>query len=295
MPRGGLRLRRARFSRRRVCHSRTTGCDLEETNGDHMPSNFLANSAEGYEAYMGRWSQRLAVPFLRFSGVPSRGRVIDAGCGTGSLTLALAAHSTLAAIEALDFEKKFVAALRKRTTDPRIRVQEGDVCALPYGDGEFDGIYSLLVLHFVSDPHLAVREMRRVLRPGATAAATVWANGGLESLRLFWDAIRLLEPKAAPRSKRPMTAEGELHAAFEAAGFTDVAATRLTISMEYATFDEFWDSTAFGQGTFGGFFDALPETRRDQLRDAVRTAYLAGRSDGAREYESTAWAVRGSA
>ncbi len=60
-----------------------------------MPSNFVANGAEAYDASMGRWSQRLATPFLDFAGVPSRGRVLDAGCGTGSLTLALAAHAEL--------------------------------------------------------------------------------------------------------------------------------------------------------------------------------------------------------
>lgn len=260
-----------------------------------MPSNFIAKGAEGYEAFMGRWSQRLAVPFLDFSGVPSGGRVLDAGCGTGSLTLALAARPDLTAIEALDFEENFVTALRQRTTDPRIRAHKGDVCALPYGDREFDGIYSLLVLHFVSDPHRAVREMRRVLRPGATAAATVWADGGLLSWRLFWDAIRPLEPEAAPPSKRPMTQEGELHAAFEGAGFTGVAATMLTIRMEYANFEDFWLPTAYGQGNFGSFFDALPEARRDQLRNAVRDAYLAGESDGPRGFVSTAWAVRGTA
>jgi SAM-dependent methyltransferase len=51
------------------------------------------------------------------------------------------------------------------------------------------GVYSLLVLHFVSDPHQALREMRRVLRPGGTAAATVWDNyGGMPSIRA--DALR---------------------------------------------------------------------------------------------------------
>jgi SAM-dependent methyltransferase len=260
-----------------------------------MPSNFVAKGADGYEAVMGRWSRRLAVPFLEFSGVPSLGRVLDAGCGTGSLTLALAARSDLAAIEALDFEENFVTALRKGTTDPRIRAQRGDVCALPYDDQEFDGVYSLLVLHFVSDPHRAVREMRRVLRSGATAAATVWANGGIPSWRLFWDAIRPLEPEVVPPSKRPMTDEGELHAAFESAGFTGIASTTLTIRMEYANFDDFWYPTAYGQGTFGGFFDALPEARRDRLRNAVRAAYLAGESDGPCVFASVAWAVRGAA
>ena len=265
-----------------------------------MPSNFIAKGADGYEAIMGRWSRRLAVPFLDFSGVPPRGRVLDAGCGTGSLTLALAAHADLVAIEALDFEENFVAALRQRSTDPRITAQQGDVCALPYGDEEFDGVYSLLVLHFVSDPHRAVREMRRVLRPGATAAATVWDNyGGMPSWRLFWDTILALEPEAAGKgatpAKRPLTGEGELRAAFESAGFAGVADTMLTIRMDYANFDDFWHPMVYGQGTFGSFFDTLSETRRDRLRDAVRAAYLAGDSDGPRGFASVAWAVRGTA
>jgi len=171
---------------------------------------------------------------------------------------------------------------------------------LPYADEEFDGVYSLLVLHFVSDPHRAVREMRRVLRPGGTAAATVWDNnGGMPSWRLFWDTIVALEPEAADkgptRTKRPMTGEGELRAAFESAGFAGVADTMLTIRMDYANFDDFWHPMVYGQGTFGSFFETLSETTRDRLRDAVRAAYLGGERDGSRGFASVAWAVRGTA
>jgi SAM-dependent methyltransferase len=264
-----------------------------------MSSNFIATGADRYEASMGRWSRRLAEPFLDFSNVPSCGRVLDAGCGTGSLTLALAAHPDLTAIEAVDFEEAFVTALRERTTDPRIMAQKADVCLLPHGDGTFDAVYSLLVLHFVSDPHQAVQEMRRVLRPGGTAAAAVWAYGGLPSWRLFWDTIIALEPEAADRSptraKRPMTDEGELRAAFEQAGFADIADTALALRMDYAHFEDFWYPKVYGQGTFGSYFDGLPETRRDRLKDAVRAAYLAGAGDGPREFMSVAWAVRGTA
>src|SRR5262245_22291805 len=103
--------------------------------------------------------------------------------------------------------------------------------------------------------------MRRVLRPGATAAATVWDNyGGMPSWRLFWDTIRAIEPEALtgkgaiPATKRPLTGEGELRAAFESAGFAGVADTMLVIRMDYTNFGDFWHPMAYGQGTFGSFF-----------------------------------------
>lgn len=259
-----------------------------------MPSNFVAKGAENYEASMGRWSRRLAVPFLDFAGVPSGGRVLDAGCGTGTLTLALAAYPGLEAIDALDFAEDFVAALRERANDPRIRARQGDVCALPYEAASFEAVYSLLVLHFVSDPDRAIAEMRRVLRPGGLAAATVWASGGMPSWRLFWDTVLVHEPTAdriAP-VRRPLTGGGELRVAFERAGFAQVVETTLTISMDYANFDDFWYPTAYGQGRFGAFFDGLPETRRNRLRDGVKAAYCAGEREGPRSFPSTAFAVR---
>src|SRR5687767_7950377 len=55
-----------------------------------MSSNFTATNAEGYELLMGRWSRHLAEPCLDFVGLPASGRVLDVGCGTASLTRAIA-------------------------------------------------------------------------------------------------------------------------------------------------------------------------------------------------------------
>ena len=125
---------------------------------------FIARGAQGYDSYMGRWSRRLAPLFLDFAGVAPGERVADIGCGTGNLSFALTARANIASIEAIDYEKQFVEAMRERNTDPRIRVQQGDACALPFAEVQFDRALSMLVLHFVSDAHRAVAEMHRLAR-----------------------------------------------------------------------------------------------------------------------------------
>src|SRR5689334_15283228 len=111
---------------------------------------------------MGRWSRRLAPLFIDFTGVTAGGNVLDVGCGTGSLTFALAQNDEIRGVRGLDFSPVYVAYARRRSTDPRIEFQTGDACALPFPDASFDHALSMLVLQFIPQPERAVREMRRV-------------------------------------------------------------------------------------------------------------------------------------
>lgn len=263
-----------------------------------MVSNFVARGSAGYEASMGRWSRRLAPLFLDFAGTAAGERVLDAGCGTGNLALELLARSDIASIEAIDFEADFVAALRQRNSDPRIVARQGDACALPFADASFDRALSMLVLHFVSDAPRAATEMHRVLRPGSVAAATVWDTyGGMPSQRLFWDTVAAIEPAAIERRAgsyfRPMTQPGELRHLFAAAGFVELDEALLTIRMDFADFDDYWQPLIGGQGTLKEFLAGLPQATGDRIHAAVRDAYLCQRPDGPRSFASTAWAIRG--
>ena len=166
-------------------------------------STFISADGDGYELMMGRWSRRLATPFIDFAGCADGEQVLDAGCGTGSLTFALAQRAKVAGIQAVDFSSVYVDFAKRRNTDPRIDIQVGDICALPFADGTFDRSLCMLVLHFVPQSDQAVAELARVTKPGGIAAAVVWdARGGLVSNRIILDIAAALDPSAVERRAR---------------------------------------------------------------------------------------------
>ena len=167
-------------------------------------STFIAADGDGYELTMGRWSRRLAEHFIDFAGAAYGEKVLDVGCGTGSLSFALAARAPDSAITGIDFSQAYIAYAKRKNMEARLVFESGDACAMPYADKSFDRVLSLLVLHYVREPNKAIAEMRRVARPGATVAATVWdARGGFIGNRIFFDTAAALDP-AAENHPRPL-------------------------------------------------------------------------------------------
>ncbi len=154
-----------------------------------MTSSFNVHDAAGYEQLMGRWSRKLAPKFIDFAGVADGEKVLDVGCGTGSLTFALADAARLEEIAAIDYSPVFVEEAIRRNTDPRIKIREADACALPFEDRTFDRAFALLVLHFVPEAGKAVAEMRAGASRRVVAAA-VWdhfrRNAGMRMMVERW-------------------------------------------------------------------------------------------------------------
>ena len=131
-----------------------------------MASRYTATDAQAYDRLMGRWSIRLAEELIGFAGVETGDRVLDVGCGTGSMALALAARPEPAAIVGIDIAAPYIAHASTRSADPRLTFLTGDAVALDFPTGSFDRCFSLLALNFMSDPVRALAGMRRLTCPG---------------------------------------------------------------------------------------------------------------------------------
>ena len=230
---------------------------------------------EGYEKVMGRWSRRLAPLLTRFGVIADGDRVLDVGCGTGSLTLALPQIADIASGTGIDLTEAYVEFSRAQNTDPRITFRAADARALPFEDNSFDRAFSMLVLQFIPDAARAVAEMRRVVRPGGTVTAAVWDSyGGMPHTRMVWDIAAALDPSIERRLFRPLSQPNEMANLWRDLGFVDVEQTSLLIRMEFSDFDDYWLPLT-SEGPLAQFINGLSASARATLTEHLRRAYVA--------------------
>lgn len=218
---------------------------------------------------MGRYSIPLAGLLVDTIDLTPGDRVLDLGCGPGALTGVLVDRIGKPGVSACDPSPSFVAECANRY--PGIDVRAGRAEAIPFDDSHFDAALAQLVLHFVTDPEKAARELRRVVRKGGAVAACVWDfEQGMQMLRAFWDAALLIDP-TAPDEARTMRfgRTGEIAGLLASVGFTDVTETTLTVSSAYESFDELWSGFLGGIGPAGSYCLSLDEDRRGALRQSL--------------------------
>jgi SAM-dependent methyltransferase len=132
------------------------------------------------------WLLPLYDPFLRWivreetfkrrlvheARIGSGHRVLDLGCGTGTLTLLVKRRHPDAEVRGLDGDPKALAIARQKASGERIEIlfDEGLSYDLPYPNGSFDRVLSSLVFHHLSreDKVRTLREVARTLKPGGT-------------------------------------------------------------------------------------------------------------------------------
>jgi SAM-dependent methyltransferase len=145
-------------------------------------------------------------------------RALDIGCGTGH-HLALLGRKGFS-VFGVDGSMDMVGHAHRN--NPTVGLGLADVDTLPFSSGEFDLTLSIEVLRYLPDVPRAVREMARVLRPGATCIVTA---SPLLSLNGYWLVNRLATSMPLPRFvrlKQFFLTSWHLRRIFVEEGFRDV-------------------------------------------------------------------------
>jgi SAM-dependent methyltransferase len=162
----------------------------------------------------------------RLRGLPGPGPVLDVGWGTGALTRRLRADRPDLWVIPVDLS----AGMRPEVV--------GEVDRLPFADGSAGAALAMQMLYYATDPATAVRELRRVLRPGGRlVASTNAAADKPQWARLWADTLRDLgvtDPPAYDRGDTRFDLEGGAALVREVFGAVEVYDHRYQIAVPEA-------------------------------------------------------------
>lgn len=263
--------------------------------GNTLPA-FAATEPDVYEHFMGRWSARLADPFLDFAGVEPGSRVLDVGCGTGTISFALAQRG--AKTVGVDASEPYLDGARRLRSHPHVTYEHGDAGHLPYPDASFDACVSTLVIDVVPDVDLVAGEMRRVTRPGGVVACGTFDFwGGNAALDLVLDTGAVLDEgirtlRSQIKARPIVWANGQADL-WRRVGIVDVMEVPIVLSFDYTDFEDYWSSWSTGPTRIAQRLMAVPSDLRSDIEQHVRAGYLAGLPDGPRSFAAIVRAVRG--
>ncbi|MFN7995052.1 MAG: methyltransferase domain-containing protein [Bryobacteraceae bacterium] len=240
----------------------------------------------------------MAPRLVDFAGLPEKGRILDVGSGTGALAFAVGERHGQARIVGIDPSSQYVSYAGSRNPfGDRVTFEVGDAQQLHFADSSFDAAASLLVFNFIPDPAKALREVRRVTKPGGVISAAVWDYGkGMQMLRIFWDAAIAVNPAAGKLDEKnmPLCRAGELSALWRQQRLQDIREQPIDVIMTFTSFADYWEPFLLGQGPAGAYAHGLSRDALEALRGHIKNRLAASSESAAIHLQARVWCVRGS-
>jgi ubiquinone/menaquinone biosynthesis C-methylase UbiE len=165
-----------------------------ETTGNVKWRRYWDKHSNSYDAQMRFWDRVLFKDSRTWTCSRAIGNILEVAVGTG---LNLPYYPAEARITGIDFSPAMLEIARRRSSelDRTVELRDADAHALPFPDDSFDTVVCTFSLCAIPDEHRAIREMKRVLRPGGRLLLADHIGSRLWPL---WAAQWLLERMTIP-------------------------------------------------------------------------------------------------
>jgi len=208
-------------------------------------------------------------------------QVLDLASGTGEPAISFAARvGGQGHVTALDLSTEVLEIAKNRARERGLQnfsTQQADAHTLPFGDNSFDLATSRFGIMFFRDVTLALRELRRVLRPNARACFLAWGSIDQPYWRSTMGVVHrhvggfLLQPDG--HNPFRFSQPGSLSTILQAAGFHDVQEETRTVPWKWpGTPEEVWEQAQAVSVPFRPLLDRVPEDQWPQIHADVIAA-----------------------
>jgi ubiquinone/menaquinone biosynthesis C-methylase UbiE len=244
--------------------------------------DWSAQMGEGPHEYQGFLVPGMFTPFaerlVADLEIAPGSAVLDVACGTGVASrLAARAAGPNGTVTGVDIGPAMLAVARSQPAEPGsapIAYLEGSALELPLADSSFDYAICHHGFQFFPDRRAAIRELRRVLRPGGRVAVACWT--GLDEtppFRAIRDSLHLhVSEEAGQMMNSPFALPAtELTALLESAGFTNVRVERVELTASFPAVPDF-GARAIAAGPIAAVFNQAPASAREAVAATVTEA-----------------------
>ena len=198
---------------------------------DNLKARLKVTWESGDYGHFARYLEPGALEFMGRLPIGEGTRMLDVACGAGQISIPAARAG--ADVTGVDIASNLIeqATARARNEGVNVRFDEGDAEALPYQDGAFDLVVSLIGAMFAPQPDRVAAELLRVCRPGGHIVMANWTPEGFIG-QMFKTIARHVLPHPLMLSPVKWGDEGVVHERL-GKGASDIQITRRMYPFDY--------------------------------------------------------------